>query len=47
MKKQIEALEKKLKSHQEKVKNSYALANKIKKLKEQEKKQNWNNFLAQ
>jgi hypothetical protein len=47
MKKQIEILEKKLKSHQEKVKNAYALANKIKKLKEKEKQNNWNNFLAQ
>ena len=47
MKKQIEILEKKLLSHQKKVKNSYALANKIKKLKEAEKKLNWNNFLAQ
>ena len=47
MKKQIEILEKKLKAHQTKVKNSYALANKIKKLKEKEKKENWDKFLAQ
>lgn len=46
MKKQIEILQQKLLS-EKKIKNKYALANKIKKLREKEKKQNWYNFLAQ
>ena len=45
MKKQIEILEKKLLTKQ--VKNKFALINKIKKLKEKERQQHWNNFLAQ
>ena len=45
MNEQIKILEKKLLTTN--VKNKFALINKIKKLKEKEKKQSWNNFLAQ
>ena len=45
MEKQIKLLERKLATKQ--VKNKYAVANKIKKLKEKQKQNNWNNFLAQ
>lgn len=46
MQKQIEILQQKLLS-EKKEKSKYALANKIKKLRDKEKKENWNKFLAQ
>jgi hypothetical protein len=45
MEKQIKALEKKLPTKQ--VKNKFALANKIKKLKQKERQNNWQSFLSQ
>jgi hypothetical protein len=45
MNKQIEILERKLLTTN--VKNKFALINKIKKLKEKERQQHWNRFLAQ
>lgn len=45
MTEQIKILERKLLTT--KVKNKFALINKIKKLKEKEKQQHWNRFLAQ
>jgi hypothetical protein len=46
MSKQIEILQKKLLSEKNE-KTKYALANKIKKLREKEKKENWEKYLAQ